>query len=387
MIQVTRNEARWCYMIKKLTVIILSCFLLLSLSGCDSDQGGDEDIDDTTEETTKVIHEGDYSAQLPFRASDARAKHGQSSSLLDSFNICSGLMELSKEYFSSDTHSYKESQFITYDILDASDLSTGLLGRTNSESNPIGLNPEVDTPFELKSETTKNITATDVLLYDIYELDWYKSKELEGISLAIMLNDQIGDSDNPDTLSESALLTYGKEVGVKVVDYLRTNYPEIGSNLPIYVALYRVNGSNTTLPGSYFAASYFKSKTLAQFTNIKESWKLFPSSAATEDDPSIADNFDSFANDVKTYFSEDVSIIGKGHYRDDSIVNLRIDINMYAKSGAEIKAAIQLINSKLSLFTSTTYDIRVNVLCDTKETAVIARLKGSSDTNVISLIE
>lgn len=378
---------RWCYMRKKAAGVILCCLLLLNLSGCNSDNGGDQNNEDPIDEITKVIHEGDYSAQLPFRASDARAKHSQSSSVLDSFNICSGLMELSKEYFSSDTHSYKESQFITYDILDASDLSTGLLGRTNSESNPIGLNPEVDTPFELKDKTTKNITSTDVLLYDIYELDWYKSKELEGISLAIMLNDQIGNSDNPDILSETALLTYGKEVGVKVVDYLRTNYPEIGSNLPIYVALYRVNGSNTTLPGSYFAASYFKSKTLAQYTNIVESWQLFPSSAATKEDPTIADNFDSFTNDVKTYFSEDVSVIGKGHYRDKSIVNLHIDINMYAKSGAEIKAAIQLINAKLSLFTSTTYDIQVNILCDTKETAVIARLKGSSDTNVISLIE
>ena len=374
-------------MIKKITVILLSCFILLSISGCNSNDEENDPGNDTTEDTTKAIHEGDYAAQLPFRASDARAKHSQSSSLLDAFNICSGLMEYSKEYFSSSSHSYKESQFITYDILDAVDGSTGLLGRTNSETNPIGLNPEVDTPFELEGKTTKNITSSDVLLYDIYELDWYKSKELEGISLAIVLNDQIGDTDNPDTISADALLTYGKEVGVKVVDYLRTEYPEIGSNLPIYVALYRVNGSNTTLPGSFFSAGYFKSKTSAQYSDLVESWQLFPSTAATKEDPTVADNFDSFVNDVKTYFSKDISIIGKGHYRDKSIVNLHIDINMYAKSGAEMQALIQLINVKLSLFTSTNYDIQVNILCDGEEIAVIARSKGSSDTNVISLIE
>ncbi|MFR9256595.1 MAG: CamS family sex pheromone protein [Merdibacter sp.] len=92
--------------------------------------------------------DGDYAAVLPFHASDARQKHTSViSDQGERFNIVTGLMELSKSHFNPNDVAFKESQFLTYDILDASDYSTGLLGRA-SDSNPDGLNQRRDESFD-----------------------------------------------------------------------------------------------------------------------------------------------------------------------------------------------------------------------------------------------
>lgn len=371
----------------KKTGILLCCLMVVLVSSCKKDDDDDNTTTNANEETV-AIQEGDYPALLPFQASDARYKHSQlSNNLMDTFNINAGLMAMSKEHFPPDIYAYKEGQFLTYDDLDAFDNSPGLLGRANTETNPVGLNPELDTEFKVNDGETKKITSTDVLLYDIFELDWYKGKELEGISLAIVLNDRIGNPDRPDIIDESALLTYGDDVGVKVVNFLRSKHPEIGNNLPIYVTLYKVNNENDVLPGAFIRDAYFKTKTSAKFENVGESWQIFPSEAATKADPAIADTFNSYINEIRRFFPEDTSVIGKGHYRDNALSRLNIDIVMHAKSGAEVNAAVQQINSKLSLFTSTTYEIRVMIKCDTEDIAVIARDKGDSKTQVISLLE
>lgn len=367
---------------------MLFCGLLIvGVSGCNKEKEFENNDNNYQEITTSAVDEDDYAALLPFRSLDASTKGEQSASLLDSFNICFGLMELSKEYFSVSNHTYKESQFLTYDVLDVSVSSTGLLGHYDSEKNPLGMNPQIDTEFELLDGSKKKIIEGDDVVNNIYELDWYESKELRGISLAIVLNNKIGDKKNSDTLSDQALISYGKETSEKVVEFLRNKYPQIKDTLPIYVTLYQLNGAVTELPGVFVEGSYYDTGTTSSFATIDESWLLYPSDKATNSDSNNAKEFENFTSEVRKFFPEDTSVIGKGHYRNGSMVNLTIDIVMHAKSGAEVNAAVQQINAKLSAFTSTDYELRVSIKCDTESVAVIARNKGSSETNVISLIE
>ena len=80
------------------------------------------------QDTQTIATEGDYAAILPFNTSDARQKHTSViSDQGERYNITTGLMELSQNYFSTNNVAFKESQFLTYDILDASDYTTGLL--------------------------------------------------------------------------------------------------------------------------------------------------------------------------------------------------------------------------------------------------------------------
>ena len=97
--------------LKDLGLIALSGVLLLS--GCNNSDDKKKDKNDGKE--TVAIREGDYTALLPFDVSDARLKHmTMVTNLNDTLEIANGLMKYSKQHFSPDTYTYRESQFLDY---------------------------------------------------------------------------------------------------------------------------------------------------------------------------------------------------------------------------------------------------------------------------------
>ena len=101
---------------KKLKMMMACVLAVFALGACD-----DQDLGNRSE-TQTIATDGDYAAVLPFHASDARQKHTSViSDQGERFNIVTGLMELSKSHFNPNDVAFKESQFLTYDILDASD--------------------------------------------------------------------------------------------------------------------------------------------------------------------------------------------------------------------------------------------------------------------------
>ena len=368
---------------KHKTTGLLALAAILVVSGCNS--SSNKPKKDTTSEETTVIHEGDYAALLPFEASSSRIKHAYTTNLNEAMIIGVGMMNLSKEHFSPDDYAYKESQFLSYDALDATGLDrVGLLGRT-SEKNPNGMNPAIGTEIDTNNGK-KKIGSQDVLLIDIYELDWYDGKDLEGLSLGIVLNDEIGDSVNPDIVSDAKLRAYGEEVGRKVVSYLRKTHPEIGQKTPIYVTLFKESGVNTTLPGTFIEEAYFESKTNAEFKAINEKWALFPTSTATKLDGTNATYFDRYKASFQDFLGQDIDMIGKGHFMDNELTDLRINVKLHAKSADEVIAAVQLLDERLSIFSSNNFKITVVVKADDVDVATITRNKGTSSTVAQTLL-
>lgn len=355
----------------------------LILSGCSKEDKNKAESDKSSEET-KAINEGDYSALLPFSPSDAGQKHAQmQTNLTDTLTIGSGLMELSKEYFSSKVYAFRGGKYLDYNTLDASD-NNGLLGRT-SKRNPNGLNPAVGDVFPTDNGNVK-ITANDVLLLDIFEYDWYKNKELKGLSLALVLNDELGDEVNPAKVNADKLKLYGEESARKLVNYLRKAKPEIGSNTPIYVALYNASTEDDTLPGTFFDQAYFESKTNAEFEPIHEEWALFPTAKASKLDGTNATYFDRYKASFKDFLTQDIDMIGKGHFKNNELSELRINVTLHAKSADEVIAAVQLLDERLSIFSSNSFKITVVVKCDDVDVATITRNKGTSETVAQTLI-
>lgn len=361
---------------KKLVIFL---FVFVLLCGCDHDLPANENVESS--EATKALSKGDYRALLPFEVSSSRIKHAQTStSLQESFTIGQGLMKYSKQYFPSDKYVYKEGMFLTYGALDAFDDGMGLLGRT-SENNPNGMNPKINDEFKTNKGILK-IANNDVLLVDIQELDWYKDKELKGISLAIVLNDEIG---NPKAIVDDQVLkAYGEEVGRKVVNYLRKTHPEIGAKLPIYVALFKESSYNNSLPGVFIEEAYFSSRTTAEYHSIDEAYALFPSNLASSLDSTNAIYFERFISESKQFFPEDTSIVALGYFKDQLLNELRIDVQMHAKTWAEANALIQNINSSLSIFDSNTFTIQVTIYSDQELCATLKREKDSN--KVIALV-
>ncbi|MGX8851016.1 CamS family sex pheromone protein [Amedibacillus sp. YH-ame10] len=359
---------------------LLMCASLFVIGGCK------DDTESKKGETLKAVNENDYASYMPYQPSDAAQKHASvSTDLTQTFNIGNQLMELSKEHFSPDTYTFRESEYLDYDTLDAYSGGSGLLGRFNKEDNPYGMNPVVGTSFPVEDGGEIEIDSTDVLLLDIYEFDWYKGDEIKGISLAFVLNDKIGDAINPSTVKKEKLQIYAEETARKTVEYLRKKVPAVGQNLPIYVVLYNTSSTDETLPGSFFSDVYYKSKVDGTFQSINEQWVLFPTEAATTLDGTTATSFSRFKAAFKDKMPYDVAIVGKGHYLNNAIDKLEITVTLHARSSGEVKSAIQMINDKLSLF-ATNFEITVDISSDTTHAAVIKREKGSSSTTVITLV-
>ena len=71
------------------------------------------------------------------------------------------------------------------------------------------------------------IGASDILLLDIQEFDWYKNGELAGLSLAFVLNDEVGEENNTQRIREDKMDVYAKETVRKAVNYIRKKIPGV----------------------------------------------------------------------------------------------------------------------------------------------------------------
>lgn len=354
---------------KSKMLIVLS--LLFILAGCKSN--GPSDPSQMVE--TQTVVSGDYGAALPFRNSDARQKHMvMSRSLEDAMYISTGLLDLSKKYFSANDHVFQEGQFLDYDLLDASDLTTGLLGR-KSEANPIGLNPAIDEEFDSGNGMINN----PLIVSDIYEIDFLKGSTVNGVSLAIILNAK----QSSNTITDEKLLAYGAQISDEVVATLNAREGFV-EGTPIYITLYKNSASDDALPGSFLAErNYSKSES---FTNIDQQWVMFPGNTASSLDNVTAQQFSSISDAIHNFLVEDVDMVGKGRFDDGLLSELRISINMHAKTGSEATALTQYIKTLLNNFTSQEFRIRVEIKCNDENISMMERAKGESDVNVIMFI-
>lgn len=354
---------------KNKSILLLGALLLLG--GCKSDSPEDP----TKMVETQSIVSGDYGAALPFSTSDSRQKHAiMSRSLEDAMYISTGLMDLSKAYFSPNDHIFQEGKYLTYDLLDASDLTTGLLGRT-SDSNPIGLNPSLDQDFDSGNGMIKN----PLILSDIYEIDYLKNGDIKGISLALILNPKQGST----TITDEKLLAYGSGASDEVVKVLQEQegFP---AGIPIYVTLYKNSASDDALPGAFFAQrNYSKSDT---FSTVDQQWVMFPGTTASSLDNVTAQQFTSISDAIHNFLVEDVDMIGKGRFDDGLLTDLKITVNMHAKTGTEATALTQYMKSLLKNFSSLEFRIRVEIKCNDENIALMEREQGDTDVNVIMFI-
>lgn len=360
----------------KTTKLLAACLTAtLLLSGCN-------DGNTSRNDTQTIATEGDYAAILPFNTSDARQKHTSViSDQGERYNITTGLMELSQNYFSTNNVAFKESQFLTYDILDASDYTTGLLGRS-SDSNPDGLNQSLEESFDTgNGETVQGVAP----LIDIYELDWYSGSELKGISLAMVLSSEAAVKDGKTAeISESQLKVFADSQGKKLNSYMRDNFPEISSDTPILIGVYVLSDSDT-LPGSYIMQAYCTSSS-ASFTDVNEQWVLVPSDSFSKLEGDVASQFTSLKSGLLGFTPDDVFIIGEARFKDNALVELNIDVNLHAKTAAEAIALSQYISGQMSVFTGTNYEITTDICSDNEHVAVIRRSAGSADAQTIMLI-
>lgn len=352
------------------TVKLLTSVLVISLclSGCMG----------TSTNDTLALQAGDYVAMLPFESSDTRVKHvGLISDQDIRIEIESGLMDLSKQYFDPSSVGYRTHTFLDFDELDATDGSRGLLG-TLRDDNPNGLNPSRDEAFDTGNGEVTGAT----ILVDIYELDWYNTNDnLRGISLALVVNDEVeDDAGNTCEITKEKLQNYIEVTAGKLVNYMRERFNDISARIPIYIAAYSLDSSQESL-GGYFYEGMFEGSS-GSYNSLDEEWILVPSTQLTTDDPTTAEQFNTFKEDIQNVLPDYTYVTGKAKYENGNLVKLQLDITSHGKTAGEILAVCQTANSSLSVFTSMDCEYQITITNDDTVYAMINRDIDSTETNV-----
>lgn len=343
-------------------IVILS--VVLMLAGCSPTS------DEPQNEVISATNPGDYNILVPFDASPTRYNHGIYLGKVDLMDVGQRLIEKSKAVFAVNTHLLAEGNVLTLPRVNA------LLNRESTD-NPYGLNPPKDSQFETG---VGNLTIPDaILVADLLELNFYtgtaNNSTLAGISIALVFNTSAVINGQTVTIANDKLYTYATTVGRKLERYLR-GLPDL-ETVPIYIALYKTQKSDATLPGVYFGEATFTARE-GQFAPLSEAWYLFPSQAALQNDVQTHTAFNAYRNAVIEFVPEAVGTVGQGYYDNGRLRNLNLTVQIQAKTYTEIYALTQLLADNLSLFTQNDLAITVKLKSVTDTVAMIERTRDNT---------
>ncbi len=352
---------------KQLYFVMIVC-LSLVFSACGSNGN--------TGESTALAN-NEYAAILPYESSDTRVKHvGLISDADTRVQIETGLMDLSKTYFSPNDVSFKTQKFLDFDELDATDGSRGLLG-TLRDDNPNGLNPGTDEEFDTGNGTVKGA----VILIDIYELDWYANDNLQGISIGLVINNSVGDDDIE--IEDEQLQAYLQVTSEKLVNYMQSRFNEVTASVPIYICAYELADDNTDSLGGYVYSGYFRNNT-SQYQEIDEEWVRCPSTALSTKSPKVYEEFTAFVDDLDDVIADDTYVVGSAKFEGDDMAKLEINITAHGKTAGEMLAVAQAARESLSGFSSSDCTYTVNIVDNGTTYCMLKRYAGSKDVTVVS---
>ncbi len=324
----------------KRKVVCFFTILALGITGCSSFGSNNADSSDADE----------YQAVMPYNTSDTRVKHvGLISDQNTRVQIEDGLMDLSKQYFSPNQVKYKTHAFLDYDTLDATDGSRGLLG-TLRDDNPNGLNPGSEEEFNTGNGKVKGA----ILLADIYELDWYKGKDLKGISIALVVNGTVGEHNT-----------------------------KVKKAIPIYVASYQLSESEDDNLGGYIYSLYLN-KNDQDFENLSEYWYRVPSNEIAKKDPTLSDQFLAYQNKVAKVLADNTYCIAQAKYDGDTLEKLNITITAHGKTAGEMLAVSQVAKKQLSKFKSVDCEYSVKVIDNEETYCMMKRNKNETVVNSVT---
>lgn len=331
---------------------------------------------------TTALNDDDYAAILPHESTDTRVKH---ISLIQDFDVRvqveKGLMDLSKEHFPVNKVAFKTHEFLDYDELDATDGSRGLLG-TLRDDNPNGLNPSNNEKFD----TGNGITQGGVILVDIYELDWYHNDKLDGISLGLVVNDQIDQDGKVYPITDEKMKGYIEVTCSKLVNYMRERFNEISKNVPIYIGVYELNhdpldNSN----GGYVYEGYFTGNQHT-YNELNENYVIIPSVTFSTLDEEMADEFNKFKEKIVNVLPDSTYVVGEAKFENGIAKYVQLTVTTHGKMVGEILSATQTVKEQLDLFENTDVDYRIQVINNGDVFAMMHREAGSKHCDIITSI-
>ncbi|MBQ0064835.1 MAG: CamS family sex pheromone protein [Firmicutes bacterium] len=353
---------------RKSSILCLGLSLVLSLTACSN----------TNTNESQPLKEGDYAAILPYETSTTRVKHvGLFNDLDFRLQIETGLMNLSKDYFDPNEVGYKTHQYLTYDELDATNGSRGLLG-TLRDDNPNGLNPTTGEEFD----TGNGIAIGPVLLMDAYELDFYSKDKLKGISVSLVMNSYAEvDGENVD-ITNKQMKSYVEVTCNKMVNFMRSRYNDIGNKIPIYIAIFTVDKKGF---GAYAYDTFYQGYA-GKCQELQQQYFDLPTSAAREYDEELYNTFVNYREKVSNVLPDSAYVTAEIMYQNKALARMEIHITATGKTAGELLAVSQAAREYLSMFDRTDCRYLVRIETGGETFTLIERDPGTTKTNVISTL-
>ncbi|HLR15242.1 MAG TPA: CamS family sex pheromone protein [Bacillota bacterium] len=409
---------------------IIGCICILLLLASCSPREKAEDIiqnpDDESEQEVSIIpgHQlgsENYKVMLPYHPSAARGVIvNQVANRLDIDEMEEGLRRHSIPVFDPENYYFEEGQYLSRDTvynwlgrsLTKKQLDAAVkeeVERLKKEERTVneerirnefqlGLNPPLaDQKGKKKDEQIKAHRENPRYISHILEQNFLtrnedQTAELSGVSIVIALKsvykfqvDIDGKIHGPyyEEISEKEMLTQGKEAAQIVLERLR-DMEEL-NDIPIMITLYQEEKQEHPVPGNFIAKTVVPAQDMMidEWETIDEKNVLFPSQEASKDYSDDEGLFDTFADEIATFFPNYVGVIGEGFYIEDDLQKMSMLIPMEFQGSGEITGFTQyLYGLAKDIYENTDYALEIKIESNNEVESIIYREPGSEDINV-----
>ncbi|MBS4175626.1 CamS family sex pheromone protein [Bacillus sp. FJAT-49736] len=298
-----------------------------------------------------------YRTILPFKPSKSRGLTVSNLNTrydIDEFET--GLMRVAQNQFSPDDYLFQEGQYLDKSTvlswLNRKYTSQQLKAQKLKPEENVGLNPVA---------SGKDAASTPIYLAHILEQDYLiktnkNTVKLGGVVIGLALNSvyyyqkqQYG-ATYDKTISHAQVASHGKSIAQEVIKRIR-NIDGL-KNVPITIALYEQKGTDSVVPGNFFAYTTVTngSSSIDKWKSVKEKYYLFPSDQVDKDYRDDSQSFNNFKDDVEKYFPNYNGVVGRGLYEDGQLTKLDIEIPMQFYGQSEVVGFTQYITGLISDF-------------------------------------
>jgi protein involved in sex pheromone biosynthesis len=261
-----------------------------------------------------------------------------SDNLLNLKSFENGLLQLSKEKFSTSNYIFREGQLLSKTTVE------NWLGR-QSNSNPTGLNPQDN------GQTDAN-KRNPIYVQQLEEQDYMKQNgsklTLSGMTIGIGMNrkdyyqkEKYGATFST-TISEEKMVEEGRIAAAKVLQRVRQ---KVGSNVPILIAMFQQAPNDSLVGGSFYAYTYVKSgSTISSWQNVNLTSYVMPATS-TNSVPNDNDetSFESFKKQVQNFFPNLAGVTAQAEYQNKQLQGMHINITTQFYSETEIISFTQYL--------------------------------------------
>ncbi|UEG66924.1 CamS family sex pheromone protein [Weissella hellenica] len=308
----------------------------------------------------------------------------QESNTFNQVSFENGLLNFSKEHFSTSKYIFQEGQFLT------ANQANEWLGR-QSDDNKDGLNPRDNGKF--------NNERNPIYLQTIEEQDFMTKEgnnlKLHGIVLGLAMNtqdtyqkEQYGANFTQD-ISKDDRIKQGQNMANEIVKRYR-NINGISNDTPIYVAMYAQAKDDSLAGGNFYSWNVSKSgDSLSNWTNIDNQTVVLPMQESTADDKSVSaklnSSFVNFSNNIEGFFPNLSSVTGQASYDGNNLEGLIVSISTQFYSATEIESFANYIAQSAPNYLPSGVPIKIKIEASTGMQAYLTKSADSDKYKVTIL--